>query len=209
LAALADRLGLAHLHDNHGGHGEAGDEHLPFGHGPIDLARDVTALKARGYGGPPTLEIFKGTADDRRARLPKLARRRRGSWAALPVGRRRRARAAGPRRACGWHGPVAVSRRNPVGRVVRPDVAVAEERRGGAAPGSDRNADVGRRPVPRPGNRPPVQGEDADRQGCPRFRTRPAPPGRGAAGMVAACAGNLLPRPSVAASPLTVVARIT
>jgi len=74
LAALADRLGLAHLHDNHGGHGEAGDEHLPFGHGTIDLARDVTALKARGYGGPATLEIFKGTADDRRACLRKMRR---------------------------------------------------------------------------------------------------------------------------------------
>ena len=74
LAALADRLGLAHLHDNHGGHGEAGDEHLPFGHGTIDLARDVTALKARGYGGPATLEIFKGIADDRRACLRKMRR---------------------------------------------------------------------------------------------------------------------------------------
>ena len=74
LAALADRLGLAHLHDNHGGHGEAGDEHLPFGHGTIDLARDVQALKARGYDGPATLEIFKGIADDRRACLRKMRR---------------------------------------------------------------------------------------------------------------------------------------
>src|SRR5437667_3160630 len=67
LAALADRLGLAHLHDNHGGHGEAGDEHLPFGHGTIDLVRDVTALKARGYGGPGTPAISKGAAGSRRA----------------------------------------------------------------------------------------------------------------------------------------------
>ncbi len=74
LAALGDRLALAHLHDNHGGHGEAGDEHLPFGKGTIDVERDVKALKARGYDGPVTLEIFKGTPDDRRACLRKMRR---------------------------------------------------------------------------------------------------------------------------------------
>ncbi len=74
MAALADRLGLVHAHDNHGGHGETGDEHLPFGKGTIDLERDVKALKARGYDGPATLEIFKGIPDDRRACLRKMRR---------------------------------------------------------------------------------------------------------------------------------------
>jgi len=74
LAALADRLGLVHIHDNHGGHGEAGDEHLPFGQGTIDIERDVRALMARGYDGHVTLEIFKGTPDDKRACLRKMRR---------------------------------------------------------------------------------------------------------------------------------------
>src|SRR2546426_871336 len=51
-----------------------GDEHLPFGKGTIDLERDARALKARGYEGPVTLEIFKGIPDDRRACLRKMRR---------------------------------------------------------------------------------------------------------------------------------------
>lgn len=74
LADLGDRLGLVHVHDNHGGHGEAGDEHLPFGEGTIDLARDIEALKATGYDGLATLEIFKGTPDDRKGCLRKMRR---------------------------------------------------------------------------------------------------------------------------------------
>ncbi len=74
LAALGDRLGLVHIHDNHGGHGEAGDEHLPFGMGTSDIERDVKALKALPYDGNVTLEIFKGTPDDRRACLRKMRR---------------------------------------------------------------------------------------------------------------------------------------
>lgn len=74
LAALDDRLGLVHVHDNHGGHGEAGDEHLPFGQGTIDLERDVRALVARGYDGHVTLEIFKGIPDDKKACLRKMRR---------------------------------------------------------------------------------------------------------------------------------------
>ena len=74
LAILGDRLGLVHVHDNHGGSGEAGDEHLPFAQGTIDLERDVTALKASGYDGRATLEIFKGTPDDRKACLRKMRR---------------------------------------------------------------------------------------------------------------------------------------
>jgi sugar phosphate isomerase/epimerase len=74
LATLGDRLGLVHIHDNHGGHGEAGDEHLPFGQGTIDVERDVLALKARGYDGHATLEIFKGIPDDKKACLRKMRR---------------------------------------------------------------------------------------------------------------------------------------
>ena len=74
LGLLADRLGLVHIHDNHGGHGESGDEHLPFGKGSIDIERDVRALTARGYDGPITLEIFKGTPDDKKACLRKMRR---------------------------------------------------------------------------------------------------------------------------------------
>jgi len=73
LEALGDRLGLVHVHDNHGGHGKEGDEHLPFGQGTIDLERDVRTLKAR-YDGRVTLEIFKGTPDDRKACLRKMRR---------------------------------------------------------------------------------------------------------------------------------------
>jgi sugar phosphate isomerase/epimerase len=74
LAALGDRLGLLHIHDNHGGHGEAGDEHLPFGKGTINLERDVQALNLRGYDGHATLEIFKGIPDDKKACLRKMRR---------------------------------------------------------------------------------------------------------------------------------------
>jgi len=74
LEPLGHRLGLVHIHDNHGGHGEAGDEHLPFGRGTIDIERDVRALRARGYEGHVTLEIFKGTPDDKRACLRKMRR---------------------------------------------------------------------------------------------------------------------------------------
>ena len=73
LEALGDRLGLVHVHDNHGGHGKEGDEHLPFGKGTIRLERDVLALKSR-YEGRATLEIFKGIPDDRKACLRKMRR---------------------------------------------------------------------------------------------------------------------------------------
>ncbi len=74
LEAFRDRLELVHVHDNHGGHGEPGDEHLPFGKGTIDIEHDVRSLRAAGYDGHVTLEIFKGTADDRRACLRKIRR---------------------------------------------------------------------------------------------------------------------------------------
>lgn len=72
LEALGDRIGLVHVHDNHGGHGKEGDEHLAFGKGTIDLERDVRAVCARGYDGRAMLEIFKGNADDKKASLRKM-----------------------------------------------------------------------------------------------------------------------------------------
>ncbi len=74
LEAFAPRLGLVHAHDNKGGRGEAGDLHLPFGQGGIDLAKTFAALKQRGFDGHVTLEIFQGRPEDRRASL-ETARR--------------------------------------------------------------------------------------------------------------------------------------
>jgi len=74
LEALGDRLGLVHLHDNHGGHGKEGDEHLPLGKGTIDLERDARAIVATGYDGRVTLELFTGTLDDKKASLRKARR---------------------------------------------------------------------------------------------------------------------------------------
>ena len=69
LGAFASRLGLVHAHDNKGGHGEAGDLHLPLGRCGIDLARTFSELKRSGYGGHVTLEIFQGGPEDKRASL--------------------------------------------------------------------------------------------------------------------------------------------
>lgn len=74
LNALGDRLGLVHAHDNHGGHGQKGDEHLPLGQGTIDVERDVRAIRASGYDNRATLEIFQGNADDKKASLRKMRR---------------------------------------------------------------------------------------------------------------------------------------
>lgn len=74
LEALRDRLALVHAHDNHGGHGKPGDEHLPLGMGTIDLERDVAAIRSRGYDGPVTLEIFQGKVDDKKGSLRKMRR---------------------------------------------------------------------------------------------------------------------------------------
>ena len=55
IAAFASRLRHVHLHDNKGG---AADLHLPLGCGNIDIRRHVRALKASGYDGTITLEVF-------------------------------------------------------------------------------------------------------------------------------------------------------
>ena len=69
LGAFASRLGLVHAHDNKGGHGEAGDLHLPFGRGGIDLGRIFSALRRTGFEGHVTLEIFQGGPEEKRASL--------------------------------------------------------------------------------------------------------------------------------------------
>lgn len=54
LARFGDRLKHVHLHDNKG----RKDDHLPLGTGTIDVAEQVRALKAAGYDGTITLEVF-------------------------------------------------------------------------------------------------------------------------------------------------------
>jgi len=65
LEAFAPRLGLVHAHDNRGGHGEAGDLHLPFGRGGIPLEAILRAVRRAGFDGPVTLELFSGTRDEK------------------------------------------------------------------------------------------------------------------------------------------------
>lgn len=55
LAAYGNRLRHVHLHDNKGGDE---DLHLPLGAGTLDVARAARALRAAGYDGTITLEVF-------------------------------------------------------------------------------------------------------------------------------------------------------
>jgi sugar phosphate isomerase/epimerase len=55
LSAYGPRLRHVHLHDNKGG---AADLHLPLGTGTVDVQRAVQLLKAHGYDGTITLEVF-------------------------------------------------------------------------------------------------------------------------------------------------------
>jgi sugar phosphate isomerase/epimerase len=55
LVAYGGRLRHVHLHDNKGG---AADLHLPLGTGTVDVRRAVRELKACGYDGTITLEVF-------------------------------------------------------------------------------------------------------------------------------------------------------
>jgi sugar phosphate isomerase/epimerase len=55
LGAYGGRLRHVHLHDNKGG---AADLHLPLGTGTVDVRRAVRELKACGYDGTITLEVF-------------------------------------------------------------------------------------------------------------------------------------------------------
>ena len=55
LAAYGSRLRHVHLHDNKGGED---DLHLPLGVGTIEVAHYVRLLRAQGYDGTITLEVF-------------------------------------------------------------------------------------------------------------------------------------------------------
>lgn len=55
IAHFAARLAHVHLHDNRGGHA---DLHLALGMGDIDLPEHVRELRAGGYDGTITLEVF-------------------------------------------------------------------------------------------------------------------------------------------------------
>jgi sugar phosphate isomerase/epimerase len=55
LEAYGDRLRHVHLHDNKGG---SADLHLPLGTGSVDVRAAVRELKAVGYDGTITLEVF-------------------------------------------------------------------------------------------------------------------------------------------------------
>jgi sugar phosphate isomerase/epimerase len=55
IQAYGARLRHVHLHDNKGG---SADLHLPLGAGTVDFVRHVRTLKASGYDGTITLEVF-------------------------------------------------------------------------------------------------------------------------------------------------------
>lgn len=60
IRVYSNRLRHVHLHDNKGG---GADLHLPLGAGTMNVARHVRTLKASGYDGKITLEVF---SDDKR-----------------------------------------------------------------------------------------------------------------------------------------------
>lgn len=55
IAQFARRLAHVHVHDNRGGHA---DLHLAIGMGNMDIAKHVRQLRAGGYDGTITLEVF-------------------------------------------------------------------------------------------------------------------------------------------------------
>src|SRR6185503_9457053 len=55
LRAYGARMRHLHLHDNKGG---AHDLHLPLGAGTIDVAHQIQSVRATGYDGTITLEVF-------------------------------------------------------------------------------------------------------------------------------------------------------
>ena len=59
LARYGDRLRHVHLSDNKGKQ----DDHLAIGAGAIDWKRELRAVKASGYDGSITLEVFYGDSD--------------------------------------------------------------------------------------------------------------------------------------------------
>lgn len=73
VAAFGARVRHVHLHDNRGG---AADLHLPLGAGTVDIPRALRALRAAGYDGTITLEVFSPDRD----LLAFSARRLRELW---------------------------------------------------------------------------------------------------------------------------------
>jgi sugar phosphate isomerase/epimerase len=71
LSLIRDRLALVHAHDNRQGHGEPGDLHLPFGRGTIRLEEILRAVRASGFDGHATLELFTGTREEKADSLAK------------------------------------------------------------------------------------------------------------------------------------------
>ncbi len=55
VAHYGPRIRHVHLHDNKGG---SADLHLPLGSGTLDLRHELAELKASGYDGTITLEVF-------------------------------------------------------------------------------------------------------------------------------------------------------
>lgn len=70
LAKYGDRLRHVHLHDNRG----TDDLHLPLGAGTLDLASCIRSLKASGYDGTITLEVFSPDRELLRFSVEKLRR---------------------------------------------------------------------------------------------------------------------------------------
>lgn len=81
LAAFGSRLRHVHLHDNKGGQA---DLHLPLGTGTVDIAHNLRLLRAGGYDGTITLEVF--APDQRYLALSRDILRR--EWEAIGVRRR-------------------------------------------------------------------------------------------------------------------------
>lgn len=65
---FSGRIGHLHVSDNFG----KDDQHLPVGEGGIDFPRIVTALKAAGYNGTITLEVFTDSMDDLKRSKKKM-----------------------------------------------------------------------------------------------------------------------------------------
>ncbi len=70
LERYGNRLRHAHLHDNRG----TDDLHLPLGAGTLDLEECVRSLKAAGYDGTITLEVFTPDKELLRFSAEKLRR---------------------------------------------------------------------------------------------------------------------------------------
>src|SRR2546430_2707702 len=74
LAVLGDRLALAHIHDNHGGQGEAGGEDPSLWHGAVDPERGATPRRECRDEGDATPAILQGVPHAHEASLRQMRR---------------------------------------------------------------------------------------------------------------------------------------